>query len=79
MEFTPEQEVMRTVISRCWEDEAFKQELLASPIKTIKKSTGKTVELPKGIKLVVVDQTNQGYAYFNIPAKPNLDNMELTG
>ena len=37
MEFTSEQEVMNTVISRCWEDDAFKQELLASPIEANQK------------------------------------------
>lgn len=78
MEFTPEQEVMRTVISRCWEDEEFKQELLASPVEAIKKATGKTIQLPDGVKMVVVDQTDPSYVHINIPAEPNLEDAELT-
>lgn len=78
MEFTSEQEVMNTVISRCWEDDAFKQELLASPIEAIKNATGKIIQVPEGVKLVVVDQTDPAYVHINIPAEPSLEDLQLT-
>ncbi len=78
MNFTKAQETMNSLINKCWEDENFKQELIASPRATIEKFTGKPVKIPKGVQLVVNDQTNSSFAHINIPAKPNFDDMDLT-
>ncbi|WP_257669655.1 NHLP leader peptide family RiPP precursor [Parapedobacter tibetensis] len=73
MEFTQEQKLIQTIVNKAWEDEAFKQELVADPVAAIAKLTGKTIELPEGKKLVVRDQTIGSVIYINIPAKPELD------
>ncbi len=72
------QELMEGLISKSWKDEAFKKELIASPVATIERFTGKTSRLPEGVSVVVEDQTNSGVVYLNIPAKPDFSNMELT-
>lgn len=71
-------EVIKDLISKSWEDEAFKQEFISSPVKTIEKSTGKANHLPEGMTVVVEDQTDPSIIYLNIPAKPDYSNMELT-
>lgn len=82
MELTNEQkktqELLQKVISRAWEDETFKQELLVSPIEAIKKATGETVCLPNDKTLIVIDQTNASTIYINIPSEPNMEDVELT-
>jgi hypothetical protein len=70
--------VMKTLISKSWEDEAFKREFIASPVKTIEKTTGKPNHLPAGMTVLVEDQTNPSIIYLNIPAKPDYSNIELT-
>ncbi len=72
------QETMNAIIAKCWEDESFKQELIASPRATIEKFTGKPVNVPEGVQLVVNDQTDSSFAHINIPAKPNFENAELS-
>ena len=69
------QEMLNTVISKCWESDEFKQNLINHPVRTIEKVTGNPVNLADGVQIIVNDQTNTDYAYFNIPAKPNLDDM----
>jgi hypothetical protein len=75
-------DVMNNIIIKCWEDESFKAQLLADPISTIEKFTGKPTNIPEGKRLVVVDQASSSDAvYFNIPAKPEMAdfaNVELT-
>lgn len=83
MKFTQHQQqqaqaVMGSIIAKCWEDSSFKTNLVNSPVSTIEAFTGTAVDLPKGVKLVVNDQTDPSYVHINIPAKPNLDNLELT-
>lgn len=82
MEYTKKieqaQEVMNNIASKCWEDESFKQELIASPVETLERFTGQPVELAEGTTLIVNDQTDPNYMYFNIPPKPNLDDLELS-
>ena len=70
---------MDQVIREAWNNPTFKKELIASPIKAIEKFTGKTVTLPPSTnRMVVVDQNDASCSYFNLPAKPNLENVELT-
>jgi hypothetical protein len=66
---------LKTIINKCWEDEAFKQELIANPVQAIEKLSGQPLDL-KGKRIVVSDQTDTSVAYLNIPANPA--NMELT-
>ncbi len=72
------QEVMNNIISKCWEDKTFKQQLVANPVATIEKFTGKPTNIPKSKELVVIDQTDNRYIYFNIPTEPKIEEMELT-
>ncbi len=46
---------LQELITRAWEDESFKQELLANPRATIEKALG--VSLPKDIEIYVHEQT----------------------
>ena len=66
---------LKTIISKCWEDEAFKQLLISDPVQAIEQLSGKPLDT-KGKKLVVTDQTDPSTVYINIPANP--DNVELT-
>ncbi len=72
------QELQNTLVSKCWEEESFKQTLISDPMAAIKKLTGKTLKLAEGKTLVVVDQTTESNVYLNIPAIPNLDDIELS-
>ena len=78
MELTKEQKLFQTVVQKAWEDTAFKQELINNPIDAIENLTGKRVKLPEGKTVVVRDQTDASVVYINIPAEPNMDDMELT-
>ncbi len=78
MEFTQEQKLYADIVKKAWEDEQFKIELIANPVETMEKFTGNKINLPKGQKLVVQDQTNESTVYFNIPRKVELDTLELT-
>lgn len=46
---------LQELITRAWEDEAFKQELLSNPRAAIEKALG--VTLPEGIEIYVHEQT----------------------
>ncbi|KAB7725721.1 NHLP leader peptide family natural product precursor [Rudanella paleaurantiibacter] len=72
------QEIIEAVISKAWEDANFKTELIADPVKAIEKLTGVKVVLPEGKSLVFLDQTDKSTIYVNIPAEPEIENMELT-
>ena len=72
------QEVMNTVIAKCWEDEAFKQELIASPVATLEKFTEGKFKAPEGVTVVVHDQSDPNYFHFNIPQRPDAESLELT-
>jgi hypothetical protein len=68
MEFTQEQKLYAEIVQKAWEDVAFKEELVANPVATIEKFTGKKLNLPEGKTIVVRDQTNESIVYINIPA-----------
>lgn len=72
------QEVVKNIISKCWEDASFAKDLIASPVQTLEKYAGSKFTLPAGKELVVVDQTDTSKLYLNIPAKPSIDDLELT-
>jgi hypothetical protein len=79
MEITQEEKFYAEVVNKAWEDADFKKELVANPVAAIEKLTGKTVNLPKGKKLVIRDQTDETKVFINIPTPPkdNRDDVEL--
>ena len=72
------QELLQKVISKAWEDESFKEELMSDPVAAIEKATGERINLPEGKKLIVKDQTNASTLYINIPAEPSVEDLELS-
>ncbi len=72
------QQVLDRLISKCWGDQSFRKEVVASPQATIENFIGKPLNLPKGKELVVNDQTDDRYVYINIPSERNLEDIELT-
>jgi hypothetical protein len=78
MEFTQEQRLNAQVVQKAWEDTQFRNDLVSNPVATMEKLTGQKISLPKGQKLVVVDQTDDSTVYFNIPRPVQFDSLELT-
>jgi len=83
MKYTKEQqekgaELIKTLVEKAWESAAFKDQLVKNPAETIEEFTNKSFSLPDNKKIVVEDQTNESVIYFNIPAEPNFDGLELT-
>ncbi len=72
------QDLLQAVITKAWEDQVFKQELIANPIDAIEKLTGERVKLPAGKTLIVRDQTDASSIYVNIPSEPKMEDMELS-
>jgi hypothetical protein len=77
MEITKEQELFQNIVQKAWEDNSFKQALITNPLQAIKDLTGEELNLPKDKTLVVRDQTDKNVVYINIPAKVELDDVEL--
>ncbi len=77
MKLTKEQKLYQAIVHKAWEDNNFKQELMSNPVQAIENLTGEKVTLPEGKTLVVRDQTNESTVYINIPAKTNMEDMEL--
>lgn len=73
MEFTQEQQLYAEIVQKAWEDEAFKKELVANPVKAIENLTGHKLNIPEGKTFVVRDQTAEDTVYINIPAKQEVD------
>lgn len=62
--------IIRKIIASCHKYPEFKKELVANPIPTIEKITGKPSNIPEGIRVRVEDQSDTSIIYFNIPPKP---------
>lgn len=77
MEFSQEQKAYAEIVQKAWDDAGFKKELTANPVDAIEKLTGRKMALPEGMRLVVRDQTDESTVYINIPAKPNMEDVEL--
>ena len=77
METSKENEMFKKLIHKAWEDEAFKNELVANPLATIEKFVGGKLDIPAGKRIVVRDQSVEGNLYINIPAVPEAD-VELS-
>jgi len=83
MKYTIEQqekgaELLKTLVEKAWSSAAFKDQLIKNPEATIQEFTNKSFVLPNNQKIVVEDQTNESVIYFNIPVKPNFNELELT-
>lgn len=78
MELTQEQKLLQTIITKSWEDNIFKKELIANPVKAIENLTGKRIKIPENKTMTVVDQSDTSIIYLNIPAEPNMEDIELT-
>ncbi len=68
-------EAIKKIISHAWQNEDFKNDLVANPEATIESFLGQ--KLDDGKTIVVRDQSNTDFVYINIPAKPSFDNVEL--
>lgn len=78
MEQKKEEEVLRLIISKAWEDINFRKSLVSDPINAIEDLTGAKIILPEGKTLVINDQTDKSKVYVNIPSEPNIEDIELT-
>ncbi len=72
------QEFLSSIYAKVWGDDDFKQNLIRNPIETLNKFTGKKAIISADKIVVVEDQTNPNHIYLNIPAKPNMEDVELT-
>lgn len=77
MSLTKEQQLLQTIITKAWKDDRFKQDLISNPIKAIESIKEMSIKLPEGKTIVVCDQTEEAIIYINIPAKLNIDDVEL--
>ncbi|MGH1387228.1 NHLP leader peptide family RiPP precursor [Kordia sp.] len=82
MESTKKQQIanefLTRVYTKAWEDEDFKRDLVNNPNVALSKFTGKAANFAEEKKVIVMDQTNPDHIYINIPAKPNMDDVELS-
>jgi hypothetical protein len=78
MEQNKEEEVLRLVISKAWEDINFRKSLVSDPITAIENLTGAKIVLPEGKTLVINDQTDKSKVYVNIPSEPDIEDIELS-
>jgi hypothetical protein len=82
MIYTTEQQVksaelVKTLAMKAWESASFKEQLIKNPVVTIGQITGKDLSNFADKKIVVEDQTDVSVIYLNIPAKVNIDELEL--
>lgn len=72
-----EQEILQSIVQKAWNDPVFKQNLIANAKQTIESFLGRPMTIPAGKNIAVVDQSNASTIFINIPAEPNMDDMEL--
>lgn len=80
MELTKDQRVLESIVKKAWQDPAFKNNLISSPLATLENFLGQPIDLPEGKNISVVDQSNPSTIFINIPADPNVivEDMELS-
>lgn len=78
MEIKKAEDVLKLVITKAWEDELFKRELIADPVKTIETLTGAKVVMPEDKELVFIDQSDKQKVFVNIPSEPDVEDGELS-
>jgi Nitrile hydratase, alpha chain len=67
---------MRKIITRCWEDEEFKKRLMVDPAKIL---AAEGVNVPDGVSIRVVEDTDQVRTLIIPPAPSHLDDDQLKG
>jgi hypothetical protein len=77
MNSTNDQQTLQAIVQKAWTDSAFKQNLIEQPVSTIEGFLGHSLNLPQGKSLSIVDQSNSSTIFINIPAKPDMEDMEL--
>ena len=83
MKYTQEQiqkgnELISSLIQKALESASFKDKLVSNPLETINQFTENTISLVGKQHIVVEDQTDSNTIYFNIPSRPNFNELELT-
>jgi len=73
-----EQETLQSIVQKAWKDPVFKQNLISNPKQTIESFLGRSMNIPEGKNIAVVDQSNPSTIFINIPAEPDMDDMELS-
>ena len=71
------QDLFQKIINEAWGSSAFKEQLIANPVSAIKQICDKGFSMPEGKQIVVEDQTDSSVIYLNIPAEPNMDDLQL--
>jgi hypothetical protein len=77
MELTNDQKILQSIVKKAWKDPVFKSDLTTNPVATIENFLGHPIHLPEGKNIEVVDQSNATTIFINIPAEPNMEDMEL--
>lgn len=77
METTDLKKIYKKIVVKAWEDEDFKNELIANPLKTLNQFTKRELDFG-GKNLKVEDQTDNNTIYLNIPPKMDFENIELS-
>ena len=67
---------MQKIIARCWEDEEFKKRLMADPAKIL---DAEGVNVPDGVSIRVVEDTDQVRTLIIPPEPSHLDDDQLNG
>jgi hypothetical protein len=67
---------MQKIITRCWEDEEFKKRLMADPAKIL---DAEGVNIPDGVSIRVVEDTDQVRTLIIPPAPSRLNDDQLKG
>lgn len=67
----------QSLYNKCWNDINFKKELISKPKETLERFIGYPIN--ERLKVIVNDDSESlNNVYLNIPAKPDLDEIELT-
>lgn len=69
-------EILNKLYQNSWRDPEFKERLIGAPSATIEEIIGHSISPDK--RFIVEDQSDESIIYFNIPAKPDFDSLELT-
>ncbi len=65
-------QVYSEIVSRCHTDTKFKKNFIEDPKSTLESFLGSSFNLPSGMRIQVIDQSNDGEVYINIPNQQNV-------
>ena len=71
------QDVISTALIKAWEDEQFKEQLIASPIETIERLTGERLSFKEKIRITAFETTNPESFELELPGYLASDDKEL--